>query len=86
MRGEVSYFLVFHVREEERVEREAPTSLYDLRSLVVRFSSGQELKSIYATRAMLGYRKQRVSPKIQAKSLGDRGFQEFQKICLRSKR
>ena len=29
-------------RGEERVEREAPTSLYDLRSSVARFLSGQE--------------------------------------------
>ena len=50
------------------------TSLYDLRSSVARFSSGQELKSIYVTRATRGYRKQRILPKIQAKSLGDRGF------------
>ena len=61
-------------RGEKRVERETLTSLYDLRRLVARFSSSQELKSIYATRAMRGYRKQRIFPKIQAKSLGDRGF------------
>ena len=56
------------------MEREAPTSLYDLRSLVDRFSLGQELKSIYATRVMRGHRKQRILPKIHAKSLEDRGF------------
>ena len=71
MEGRGLICLVFHIRE---VEREAPTSLYDLRSSVARFSSGQELKSIYATRAAHGYRKQRISPKIQAKSSGDRGF------------
>ena len=61
-------------RGEERVEREAQTSLYDLRSFVARFSSSQEIKSIYVMRVMLGYRKQRISPKIQAKSSGDRVF------------
>ena len=60
--------------EEERVGREAPTSVYDLRSSVARFSSGQELKSIYAMRSTRGYRKQRISSKIQAKSSGDHGF------------
>ena len=60
--------------EEEIVEREAPTSLYDLRSSVARFSLGQELKSIYATKATRGYQKQRISSKIQVKSSGDRGF------------
>ena len=58
----------------ERVETEALTSLYDLRSSVARFSSGQELKSIYATRATHEYRKQRISPKIHAKSSRDYGF------------
>ena len=62
------------VREEKRVEKEAPTSLYDLRSLIAQFSSGQELKFIYAMRATRGYRKQRILPKIQAKSSGDREF------------
>ena len=59
----------------QRVEREALTSLYDLRSSIARFSSGQKLKSLYMTRATGGYRKQRISPKIQVKSLGDCGFQ-----------
>ena len=56
------------------MERESPTSLYDLRSSVNRFSSSQELKFIYETRVMRGYRKQRISPKIHAKSSEDRGF------------
>ena len=68
------FFLVFHGREEERVERQAPTSLHDLWSSVARFSLGQELKSIYVTKAMHGYRKQRISSKIQAKSSRDHGF------------
>ena len=63
--------------EEERVKREAPTSLYDLQSSVAHFLSSQELKFIYATRATRGYRKQRISPKIHAKSSGDRGFHAF---------
>ena len=62
-------------RESERgEEREAPTSLYDLWISVAQFSSGQELKSIYATRATRGYQKQKISPKIHAKSSGDHGF------------
>ena len=66
--GRCLIYLVFHVREEERVERSS-TFLYDLRSSVARFSSGQELKFIYAMRATHGPRT-----KIQAKSSGDRGF------------
>ena len=62
-------------RESEKgEEREAPTSLYDLWISVAQFSSGQELKTIYATRATRGYQKQRISPKIHAKSSRDRGF------------
>ena len=61
-------------RGEERVDREAPTSLYDLRSLITKFSSGQELKCTYATRAMSGYWRQRILLKIQAKSSRDHGF------------
>ena len=64
-------------RGEERVDREAPTSLFDLQSSVARFLSGQKLKSIYAMRATRGYRKQRILLKIQAKSWGDHGFQVF---------
>ena len=60
--------------ERKRVEREAPTSLYNLWSPIARYSSAQELKYIYTMRATRGYQKQRISPKIQAKSLGDRGF------------
>ena len=76
MREKKVHFPTVYTRErgEERVEREAPTSLYNLQSLVARFSSGQELNSIYVTRAMRGCWKQRVSPKIHAKSLGDCGF------------
>ena len=61
-------------RGEETVEREAPTSLYDLQSSVTRFSSGQELKSIFVMSATRGYQKQRISSKIQVKSSRDRGF------------
>ena len=61
-------------RGEETVEREAPTSLYDLQSSVTRFSSSQVLKSIFTMSATRGYRKQKISPKIQVKSLRDRGF------------
>ena len=83
MRGERSIFSSGGKKEElvergeERVDREAQTSLYDIRSSVAWFSSGQELKSIYVMRAMHGYWKQRISPKIQAKSSGDREFRVF---------
>ena len=45
-----------------------------MRSSVVWFSLGQELKSIYAMRVTRGYWKQRILLKIHAKSLGDCGF------------
>ena len=49
--------------KDEREERkmEAPTSLYDLRRLVGRFSSGQELKIICSTKATRGYQKHEIS-------------------------
>ena len=82
MRAKKAHFFLQCTREsergEEKVEREAPTSFYYLRSSDARFSSGQELKSIYVMRAMRGYWKQRISPKIQVKSLGDRGFRVFE--------
>ena len=42
--------------------------------MIHRISSGQELKSIYATRTTRGYQKQRISPKIQVKSSKIVGF------------
>ena len=42
-------------REKREDEREAPTSLYDLRKLVGRFLSGQELKIICSIKATRGY-------------------------------
>ena len=54
--------------ERKRIEREAPTSFYDLWRSIARFSSCQELKSIYVTRATQGYQKHGISPKIQARS------------------
>ena len=52
----------------EKEEREAPTSLYDLQRSVGRFSSGQELKIICSTKATHGYRKHKISSRIQVKS------------------
>ena len=61
-------------KRREKDEREAPTSLYDLRRSVGRFSSGQELKIICLTKAMPKYKKHEISPRIQVKSLGSQGF------------
>ena len=63
-------------REErrEKEKRETPTSLYDLRRSVGRFSSGQELKIICSTKATRRYRKHEISPRIQVKSSGNQGF------------
>ena len=60
-------------KKEEK--REAPTSLYDLRRSMGRFSLGQELKIIYSTKAMCGYQKHEISPRIQVKSSENQGFQ-----------
>ena len=60
--------------ERERVEREAPTSLYFLRSSVARFSLGQERKFIYSAGATRGYRKHGILPRIQARSSGNQRF------------
>ena len=54
----------------EKEERKTPTSLYDLRRSVGRFSSGQELKIICSTKATRGYRKHEISFRIQVKSSG----------------
>ena len=42
-------------------------SFSDLRKLDRRFSSGQEQKMLYATRAMRGYQKHGIFPRIQVK-------------------
>ena len=60
---------------KKKKEREAPTSLYDLWRSLGRFSSGQGLKIICSTKAMRGYRKHKISPRIQVKSSGNQGFQ-----------
>ena len=44
----------------EKEKRETPTSLYDLRRSVGRFSSGQELKIICSTKATRGYQKHEI--------------------------
>ena len=62
-------------KRREKEERETPTSLYDLQRSVGRFLSGQELKIICLTKAMRGYRKHEISPRIQVKSSGNQGFQ-----------
>ena len=61
-------------REKEKRETLPSLSLYDLCESVARFLTSQELKFLYATRATRGYQKQRILPKIRAKSLGDLGF------------
>ena len=51
-------------RELEREMRETPSSLNDLRKSGGRNPSSQDLKFIYLTRAMLGYRKNAISSNI----------------------
>ena len=65
-------------RREERDEREASNSLYDLRRSVGRFSSGQELKIICSTKATRRYRKHEISQRIQLKSSGNQGFRVYE--------
>ena len=66
------------MREEKlREKRELQASLFNLRSSVGQISSGQGLKFIALTRAMSGYKKVGVSPKIQRKS-----FQEIKDFRL----
>ena len=55
-------------RRSEGVEREAPTSLYDLRRLGGRLPTGQGLKSEYSARATHGYQKLQVSHRRFGKS------------------
>ena len=74
MREKKSHFSCSVHESEREEEREASTSLHDLRSSVAWFSSSQKLKFIYATRATRGYQKQGISPKIHTKSSGYRGF------------
>ena len=57
-------------REREGAEREAPTSLYDLRRSSGRFPSSQGLKSEYLARATRGYQKLQVSPRFRAEGSG----------------
>ena len=61
-------------KRREKEKREAPTSLYNLWRLVGRFSSDQELKIIFLTKAMRGYRKHKILSRIQVKSLRNQGF------------
>ena len=42
-------------KRRKKDQREDPTSLYDLLRSVGRFSSGQELKIIFSTKATSGY-------------------------------
>ena len=42
-------------------------SLYDLRVFVDRISLGQELKLLYATRAMSGYQNHKISPRFKVR-------------------
>ena len=68
-------FVEYFMFGEEKLEREAPPSLQDLRSSNDRITSGQDLKSKYSSRATCGHRNQEFSSKIRAESLGGRGFQ-----------
>ena len=52
------------MHELEREMRETPHSLYDLRRSGGRNPSSQDLKFIYSTRAMRGYRQHAISLKI----------------------
>ena len=61
-------------KEKKKEKKEAPTSLYNIRRSMGRFSSGQELKIICSTKATRGYRKHEISLRIQLKSLGNQGF------------
>ena len=59
-----------HKKNKKKIK----TSLFDPLSYVGRNSSGQERKFIYSTRAMCGYQKHRISPRIQARSSGNQRF------------
>ena len=52
-------------RRREGVEREAPTSLYDLRRSGGCIPMGQGLNSKYLARATRGYQKLQVSPRFR---------------------
>ena len=61
---------------EKRERRELPNaSLFDPRNFVGLNSSSQKPKFIYSTRDTCGYRKHGISPRIQARSLGNQRFQ-----------
>ena len=55
-------------RKKKRGEREALASLYDSRRSGARFTSGQELKLLYSTKATRGYRNHKFLPRIWTKS------------------
>ena len=61
-------------REERkgREEREALSSLYDLKRSVDRLLTGQGLKSEYTTRSTRGYRKLQVSSRFRAEGSASR--------------
>ena len=59
-----SYYLVRVVTVELEKEKRKTPPLYDLRRSGGRNSSSQDLKFVYSTRAMHGYRQHAVSPKI----------------------
>ena len=54
------------------VEREGPTSLYDLRRSGGHLPMGQGLKSGYSARAMRGYQKIKVLPRFRNEGSGSR--------------
>ena len=66
---------------EKRERRELPSaSLLDPQSSASRNLSSQEPKFIYTTRYTHGHRKQRISLRIQAKSLGESWVSGFSRL------
>ena len=64
-RRKITFFSHFGTgRGLEREMRETPPSLYDLQRSGGQNSSSQDLKFIYSTRAMCGYRQHAISLKI----------------------
>ena len=68
-------------RGREGVEREAPTSLYDLRRSGGCLPKGQGLKSEYSVRAMRGYQKLQVLPRFRAE-----GFAKLPRVITHTSR
>ena len=61
-------------REKMKNKKIIQTYFFDLLSFVSQNSSDQERKSIYSTRATLGYQKKGISSRIQVRSFGNQRF------------